>query len=968
MSSTRSQRGTPRQPPDDGVEAAQPSTVLHVPGSLSPPTIEPATVISKQPPLAAQPQPPVGPVAMLVHELLGKTLEHFEIQRFIGGGGMGAVFEAVDTRLNRPVALKVLSREQGADTETSRRFLNEAQSAARLDHKHIARVYYVGEDQGWHFIALEYIEGANIRDLVDQNGPMPAADSVRYVLQLAEAVAHANSRDVVHRDIKPSNVLVTPSGAAKLVDLGLARLHQVEHSGGDLTASGVTLGTFDYISPEQARDPRSADSRSDIYSLGCTWYFMLTGQPPFPDGTVLQKLLQHQGDAPPDPRTIRPDLPDEAARILLQMMAKDPRDRFQNPNELVGALLILANQLGMQPLATSEFVYLPQPSAGGSWLRQQLPWLAPVAILLGLVGVVQFMGQTERTAELGEGRRGVAASSAVEAPAAQRDTSERRVEGGAERSERRTTEDGTAAAGLEPTRPSADGGVGSNREPPSPASRRPESSNQDIGARPPGEPEPRPRASAIVVAERDSTGAALRLEAQAGEIQLTRSSAAASGADLVRPRDAASPNDVAAERTGAPQRDVPPGGVAPAPGKRDPTSVAKGVLAVDDEPQAGHYASLWAACAAAQSGDIIELRYNGRRQERPMALSNIDLTIRAGEGFQPIVAFAPQLTDPVGSPREMIRLAGGQLSLVNVRCELDLPRVGAPSENWTLLAIEAADSLHVQHCVWTVKNEGPNRAAWHPSAALIAVRPPAGAMTDADGGAPDANLEIRWEDSWARGGADFLRIQDAPVELRLNNAWLALGQHLLSFQGAAAAPVRVELEHVTILAQEGLLQTAEADAAAPRMAVQATNCIFIGGDEAAVVTSLGSVSATAAAPVRWKSDRCIYEGFEVFTRVGGNGAAVTKETRWSEWRNFWGGGRDVWGRVDWREPIDERSPVHERTPADYALAAESAAVGAATDLRDIGMALAELPAAEPAQAAPADDAKASPSSPDSTED
>src|SRR6185436_10085943 len=148
-------------------------------------------------------------------------------------------------------------------------------------------------------------------------------------------------------DIKPSNVLITPDGRAKLVDMGLARLHQVEHSNNDLTASGVTLGTFDYISPEQARDPRTADVRSDLYSLGCTFYFMLTGRPPFPEGTVLQKLLSHSSDPPPDPRELRSELDDDVANITLRLMAKLPNQRFQSAGELIDRLLYLSDRMGI---------------------------------------------------------------------------------------------------------------------------------------------------------------------------------------------------------------------------------------------------------------------------------------------------------------------------------------------------------------------------------------------------------------------------------------------------------------------------------------------------------------------------------------------------------------------------------------------------------------------------------------------
>jgi serine/threonine-protein kinase len=233
---------------------------------------------------------------------------------------MGIVFRALDTTLDREVAVKVLSADQSADDETLRRFRNEAQSAARLNHDNIAHVFYVGQDRGVHYIVFEFIEGVNIRDLVEQHGPLPLEEAVSYTYQIAQALEHASQRAVIHRDIKPSNVLITPDGKAKLVDMGLARLNQLARSD-DLTASGVTLGTFDYISPEQARDPRSADVRSDLYSLGCSFFFMLTGRPPFPDGTVLQKLLQHQGDSPPDPREFRPELPAEVTNILAGLLA-----------------------------------------------------------------------------------------------------------------------------------------------------------------------------------------------------------------------------------------------------------------------------------------------------------------------------------------------------------------------------------------------------------------------------------------------------------------------------------------------------------------------------------------------------------------------------------------------------------------------------------------------------------------------
>ena len=314
--------------------------------------------------------------------LSGRKLAHFLLEEFVGGGGMGAVFRATDTMLDRTVAVKVLSRDQGRDDETVKRFRNEAQSAARLDHENIARVYYVGEDDGWYFIVFEYIEGQNLRDNVTAHGAMAFDQALQVTMQITYALKHSAERDVVHRDIKPSNVLLTPTGKAKLVDMGLARLRPMQASDEDLTASGVTLGTFDYISPEQARDPRTADVRSDIYSLGCTFFFMLTSHPPFPDGTVLQKLLSHSSDAPPDPRKWRNDLPASIVPVMNRMLAKLPDNRYQSPSNLAFDLHQIAAQIGL--LENAEPVWTRENAGPWQRIQHHLPWIAPVLTLIVL--------------------------------------------------------------------------------------------------------------------------------------------------------------------------------------------------------------------------------------------------------------------------------------------------------------------------------------------------------------------------------------------------------------------------------------------------------------------------------------------------------------------------------------------------------------------------------------------------------
>jgi serine/threonine-protein kinase len=198
--------------------------------------------------------------------------------------------------------------------------------------------------------------------------------------QMAEALDHAANQNVVHRDIKPSNILCTADGRAKLVDMGLARAGQLETDTCDLTASGVTLGTFDYISPEQGHDPRDADVRSDLYSLGCTMYFVLTGQAPFPEGTPLQKLLKHAREMPIDPAKLRPDVPNELTSVLGKLLAKQPEDRYQRPSELLFALSRVAETLGL-PTVSAPVLEIVSSSNVHIGNIRHLPWVVPSAAL-----------------------------------------------------------------------------------------------------------------------------------------------------------------------------------------------------------------------------------------------------------------------------------------------------------------------------------------------------------------------------------------------------------------------------------------------------------------------------------------------------------------------------------------------------------------------------------------------------------
>ncbi len=330
---------------------------------------------------------------------VGSILGHYELLGSVGVGGMGAVLKARDLELNRIVALKILPPRMARDPDSVTRFKQEARAGALLDHDNIARVFSIGEDQGLHFIAFEFVDGENLRTLIERRGTIPPAECVRYMLQVAAGLAHAVTRGVIHRDIKPSNIVVTTDGKAKIVDMGLARNLSQSVNGG-LTQSGVTLGTFDYISPEQAIDPRRVDIRSDIYSLGCAFYHALTGRPPVPEGTAAKKLNAHQHEPVLDPRVLNPQIPDELAIILAKMMAKDANRRYQSPTELIAVLTAMARLLNLSPEAmlqdpsalpadSSTVQLLPQPP------KISVVLLAGIAVLVAAVVIVVSLSNTK---------------------------------------------------------------------------------------------------------------------------------------------------------------------------------------------------------------------------------------------------------------------------------------------------------------------------------------------------------------------------------------------------------------------------------------------------------------------------------------------------------------------------------------------------------------------------------------------
>lgn len=263
-----------------------------------------------------------------------RTFGRYVIEKKLGEGGMGAVYRAVDSNLKRTVALKILPRDKATNDILVKRFQAEAQAAAQLRHKNIVCVYDSGELDGYLYIAMEYVDGIDVQDLVMRKGGLSVKRSLDIIKQVAKALEHAHVQTIVHRDIKPANLLIDRDGNVKLADMGLARsIAETEEAG--ITRAGTTVGTVDYMSPEQARDSKSADCRSDMYSLGATWYHMLAGRPLFPHGDLLNKITAHASQAPPDPRDIRPNVPESVVQIMHRMLEKSPDRRYQTPTDLL---------------------------------------------------------------------------------------------------------------------------------------------------------------------------------------------------------------------------------------------------------------------------------------------------------------------------------------------------------------------------------------------------------------------------------------------------------------------------------------------------------------------------------------------------------------------------------------------------------------------------------------------------------
>ncbi len=772
-------------------------------------------------------------------EEAGIRLAHFEITSRLGSGGMGAVFKATDLELARDVALKILHPSSSQDASLIARFRNEARACAQLNHDNIARVFYAGTQEGLYFIAYEYASGSTIRDLIIDRGCLSIEDTVNYAIQVTLALNHIAAAGIVHRDIKPSNIMLTTSGRVKVVDLGLARRDTTD-SIGDITVAGTTLGTFDYISPEQARDPRNADIRSDIYSLGCTMYHMLTGQPPYPEGTALQKLLDHQGKSPPDPCLINASVPAALAGIMRKMMSNSPDHRYAAPGLLLNDLIQMAAMVGLHSVPAEGIVWRKlNPSAH----RQPLGAVWVFASVL-LICVTAFLLQ--RSARQNTSSQEMAG---VDAEAQWKGVDPTRFEANA------ALKENSSVAVVNPV------GVDARN----PEGLTPSGTSVPVNATSPPLQGVSPAVTSPQAVPTTTASPTLALIPNGGMITPSLIDWL-----LSKPQPGLAP--VAAEDQ------MGPFVLQSSDGRFQP------------------FRTLKAAVADAQSGDVVLLRYNGYPQDLPaqppVRIVGINLIIRAADGFRPTLEFEG-VSEGAVSPGQMFNLRNqGSLTMRDIDLRL-IVRDDITADRWSLFHCVGPNRVLLENVSIECQNiEGQPTALFDLSDESTG---PVDLLQES---------EYSLSRVICRADADCFRVACQPHgRIRIENCGLALNGTLLQLRGdssmqSSRGSLDVFLDHVTCVHSESLIHMRDSDErkgsgtqrTLPRLSIRSEASVFAGtGRESRLLYSEGnSYVEDIESLVTWNGFTNLYDGHDVFWQIETSALDYSvRRLDFLQWKQLW---------------------------------------------------------------------------------
>lgn len=836
--------------------------------------------------------PPSRPVQIGRYQILDR----------IGTGGMGAVYKALDVKRGREVALKVLAPDQAANQpNVLRRFQLEARYGRRFNHENVVSFYRTGTVNGIHYLALEYVNGIDLQEYVTRRGRLSPEEALHVIVQAARAIEHLDRHGIVHRDLKPSNFLVTGDAArpvVKLIDLGLAC--RPADTGSRMTLAGSSLGTVDYMAPEQAGDATSADVRSDMYSLGCTWFHLLAGRPPFGEGTLMERVYKQVHEPPPDVRRFNPDVPLAQAQVLRRMLAKSPAERYQTPAELLRDLEQLSTNAEPAKRKPAP-ARLPVPPA---------PRPDPVAV-----------APSDETPRPAVPQTAPPHHAAGEAPRFREDESKEWPDKPSARKRRRPEQElavwviaGSAlvatAAGValwiafraaEPrvrmadfhdaaappnAAPHAAAPATPSISPPSVA-RTPEPSasapDQDAG--------PKPTSPAIPIVHNVDPGRIVAGISGARERRLYRPTTPIDVARLYR--EYRKPWDRAHDR------------FARGPHFSVSRSGASGPT---------HFASLAAACAAAPEGRVttIEILDNGPLPEPGVAVRARALDIRAGKGFRPVIVWDQSRSQgPIRC--EFLDVTDGDLSLAGLELRIG---DGAPGAPLTLCRVTEGD-FEADRCTFTSQG---GRASSRTAVAFEGTR-----IT--------SRFHCRFDRCLLRGAElTALSTHAAGSDILFEDCLLAGGRRpLLDLRVAPAVNAEtLSLLRCTLVATQSALRVRPSSPDnAGSLHVRAWDTILARGTgtgDAAMMT-LAGLSRDA---VSWDATNSLYAGWS--TLLTSPEGTVTDVAGWrSVWKRAEGDATlsDLWPAAAPRDPATGPASAYHvaGTAADFPATSERGPIG-----------------------------------------